>query len=288
MLNYKIITYAFIISLVSISSAFANENNEFPLKMKKIEKSGDKKLVSGYEYVKSFIDQVGGVIAIQSKRNKDLRKIKLKRNYLKGQTIETLLKDFCLVFQGFNYRISDNIVNIYQDQTVVLKGDDLGEYGYSAGSVFLSRIFPLVYFNNLNFIASSYDYITTTPELKGGNFNFDWFIADYISISLGISRFGYKGIYSRNSNIISYHNNFFSFEVGLNGYFNLFNIHPYIGAAIAYGTDFFTFQTSKIDILIRLGVMFRVYKSIYLKFEFDDYFPNFKRKILSSGLSFQL
>ncbi len=295
MLNYKITLLSIVLLLLPLS-IIANENeNEdkpqiFTLGKKTIITSGDGKMVSGYDYIHQAISQVGGIVAIQSKSIKDLRKIKLLRNYIKGQQIETILKDFCLVFQEFNYKIEKNIVNIYYDKKTSIEGDDLGGYGYSAGSVYLSRLIPFFHLNQLTYSDSAdYTDITIEPKIVGASFHFDWFIANYLSISFGVSRFGYKGSYVQTPDpATNYDDDYLSLEIGLNGHLNLFGVHTYFGSAVGYGSFLDVFTATKIDLIFRLGALVRVYKSAYFQVEFSYYSSDFKRAIISSGISFQL
>lgn len=109
-----------------------------PLEARRLQRSGDGKQVSLYEFFNSLTGQVGGFASVASPTTK-----KVSRSYKQGERVGDVVRRFCRKNPQYHHDFRENIVNIYPEsarrvssQPFLQSGDLL--LGFSGGTDIVS------------------------------------------------------------------------------------------------------------------------------------------------------
>jgi len=276
MLNYRLfrLHLAVVLCLIFASSMVVGYNRSVELSKRKLVTTGDGSMVSAYEYFQNVVKQVGGFVAIRSSSDKDLRKINLPQSFVKGQILGDVLNNFCTVYKGFDYKFSENVVNIYPTKEVVPETRILESYDFGKGALYVSIA---MYMNMYKpFYMTGYEEIYS--ETMGAALSLDYMISSHFSLGVGLHEDAYK----TEDNNYNMRWEYYSLNLWFDYHYYLFGAHVYTGVGVGLlfpGNDFqdslFTELSdpeatldSSVNIALRSGVLFRLYKNFFFKGEF--------------------
>ncbi len=236
-----------------------------------IKVSGDGKLVSVYDYFQAIMKQVGGNIAIQSRNSRDIRAIKLLRNFVKGQKVRDLVHNFCLVYRGFDYKIEKDVANIYYDKSVILKNETLNDYSFGKGTLYLSLDFAMAGNGYGSKLPRSESFMEATPEFAGGSISGEYFLGKHFAVALGL-------LFTDFDNMSEYQT-YLTIDPRVTYHYTFLGMHTYLGVGLGYiiqygdkGAEKLLSSKGKefdrsLFLTFRGGFLFRIYKRMHLKFE---------------------